>query len=57
MNNAVFVKTIKNIRKKRDIKLVRTNKWRTYSVSEPNSRTVNGFQKIFYKKKRKKPEY
>ena len=41
MNNAVFGKTIENIRKHRDIKLVTTDKKRNKLVSEPNYNTVN----------------
>ena len=41
MNNAVFGKTIENIRKKRDIKLVTINKKRNKLVSEPNYHTTN----------------
>ena len=43
MNNAVFGKTIKNVRKHRDIKLVTTEKRRNYLVSEPNYHTTNFF--------------
>ena len=35
-NNAVFVETMDNVRKLRDIKLVTTNKRRNYLVSEPS---------------------
>ena len=35
MNNAVFRKTMKNVRKLRDIKLVTTEKRRSYLVPEP----------------------
>ena len=41
MNNAVFGKTIENIRKHRDIKLVSTDKKRNKLVSEPNYHTMN----------------
>ena len=41
MNNAVFGKTVENIRKHRDIKLVTTNKKRSKLVSEPNYHTLN----------------
>ena len=41
MNNAVFGKTMENIRKHRDIKLVTTDKKRSKLVSEPNYHTMN----------------
>ena len=41
MNNAVFGKTMENIRKHRDIKLVTTDKRRNKLVSEPNYNTMN----------------
>ena len=43
MNNAAFRKTMENVRKHRDIKLVTTEKWRNYLVSEPNYHTVKIF--------------
>ena len=41
MNNSVFRKTMENIRKHRDIKLVTTDKERSKYVSEPNYHTIN----------------
>ena len=41
MNNAVFEKTMENVRKHRDIKLVTTNKKRSKLVSEPNYHAIN----------------
>ena len=41
MNNAVFGKTMENIKKHRDIRLVTTNKKRSKLVSEPNYHTIN----------------
>ena len=40
MNNAVFGKTMENVRKHRDIKLVKTDYKRNKLVSEPNYHTV-----------------
>ena len=45
MNNAVFGKTMENIRKHRDIKLVTTDKNRNKLVSEPNYHTMNYISK------------
>ena len=41
MNNSVFGKTMENIRKHRDIKLVTTDKKRSKLVSKPNYHRMN----------------
>ena len=41
MNNVVFGKTMENVRKHRDIKLVTTDKKKSKLVSEPNYHTMN----------------
>ena len=43
MNNAVFGKTMENVRKHRDTKLVKTERRRNYLVSEPNYHTKKFF--------------
>ena len=43
MNNAVFGKTMENVRKHRNIKLVTTERKRNYLVSEPNYHTTKFF--------------
>ena len=43
MNNSVFGKTMENVRKHRDIKLVTTDKRRNQLVSEPNYHTTKWF--------------
>ena len=43
MNNAVFGKTMENVRKHRDIKLVKTDIRRNKFVSEPNYHTTKWF--------------
>ena len=43
MNNSDFGKTMENVRKHRDIKLVTTEKRRIKLVSEPNYRTAKHF--------------
>ena len=46
INNAVFGKTMENVRKHRNIKLVKTES-RNYLVSEPNYHTTKFSQKIY----------
>ena len=43
MNNAGFGKTMENVKKYRDIKLVTTERRRNYLVSEPNYYTARFF--------------
>ena len=43
MNNSVFGKTMENLRKHRDIKLVTTDKRRNQLVSESNYHTIKWF--------------
>ena len=47
MNNMVFGKTMENVRKHKDIKLVRTETRRDHLVSEPNYHITNIFQKLY----------
>ena len=47
MNNAVFGKTMENVRKHRDIKLVITDKKRSKLVSEPNYHMMNYISEDF----------
>ena len=44
MNKVVFRKTIKNVTKHRDMKLVTTEGRRSYLVSEPNSYNKSSFR-------------
>ena len=64
MNNAVFGKTMENVRKHRDIKLVKTDHKRNKLVSEPNYHTMKLIAEILsiiemkkVKVKMKKPIY
>ena len=45
MNSAVFGKTMENVKKHRDIKLVTTERRRNYLVSVPNYHTRKFFTK------------
>ena len=45
MNNSVFGKTMENMRKHRDIKLVKTDRRRNQLVSEPNYHAIKCFSK------------
>ena len=47
MNNAVFEKTMENVRKHRNTKLGTTERRRNYLVSEPNYHTTKFFTKIY----------
>ena len=47
MNNAVFGKTMKNVRNHRDIILVTTNKKRSKLISEPSYHTTKCFSENF----------
>ena len=55
MNNPVFGKTMENVRKHRDIKLVATERRRNYLVLEPNYHTTKFFiKKIISNRNEKK---
>ena len=55
MNNAVFGKTMENVREHRDIKLVTTERTRNYLVSEPNYYATKFFtEKLLAIKMKKK---
>ena len=43
MKNAVFEKTMENVRNYRDIKIVKTNEKKSKLVSEPNYHTTKHF--------------
>ena len=43
MNNSVFGKTMENVRKHRDINLVKTERRTNHLVSEPNCNTATFF--------------
>ena len=60
MNNSVFGKTMENVRKYRDIKLVTKDKRRNQLVTEPNYHAIKSFPEnlvaIEMKKSRSKNE-
>ena len=57
INNAVFGKTVENVRKHRYIKLVRSEARRTYLVSEPNYITIKLFSENLLPTEIKKHTY
>ena len=57
MNKAVFEKTIENVRKHRDIKLVTTDRRRKYLGSERNFHTTKSFTENLLAIEMKKIKY
>ena len=55
-NNCVFGKTMENIRKRNNIKLVTTDKKRNQLVSEPNYHAIKGFSENLVAIEIKKPK-
>ena len=56
MKNAVFGKTMDNVRKHRDIKLFTSERRRSYLVSEPNQHATKFFSKNLLAMEMKKTE-
>ena len=56
MNNAVFRKTMENVRKHRDIKIVTIERRRNYLVLEPNYYTTRFFTENLLATEMKKTE-
>ena len=56
MNNVVFGKTMENVRKNRDTKLVTTKRRRNCLVSEPNFHTTKFFTETLLAIETKKSE-
>ena len=57
MNNAVFGKNMEKVRNYRAIKLVTTDRRRTYSASEPIYYTTKAFTENLLAIETKKPKY
>ena len=57
MNNAVFRKTVENVRKQRDSKLFTTERKRKYLASEPNYHTTKFFRENILATDMKKLKY
>ena len=57
MNNSVFGKTMKNVRKYRDIRLVKAGKRINYLVSDPNYHTTKCFTENLLAIEMKKHKY
>ena len=56
MNKVVFRKTMENVRKYRDIKIVTTERRRNYLVLEPNFHTIIFFYRKFVSNRIEKPK-
>ena len=56
MNNSVFRKTMENVRKHRNIKLIATKRKRNYLVSQPNYHTTKFFTKNLLATKMRKTQ-
>ena len=56
MNNSVFRKTMENVRKHRNIKLIAAKRKKNYLVSQPNYHTTKFFTKNLLATEMRKPQ-
>ena len=56
MNNAVFGKSMENVRKHGDIKFITTERRRNYLISEPNDHTTKFFTEYLLAKEMTKTQ-